>query len=127
MNNAFKSTLVAAVTAFAALGALAQEATPDTWTKINTGASVETVRADAVASRLAGNISHGEATRHGVMAAQLTPLSRTQVQAEAREAVRLGLVQFGEGPARVATAQEAQAVTLAGLRAAGHLVAQAPK
>ncbi len=126
MNNALKSSFFAAV-AFAAFGAFAQEATPDTWTQINTSATVHAVRADAVASKLAGNISHGEATRHGVMAAQLMPLSRAQVQAEAREALLLGLVQSGEGPARIASAQQAQAVTLAGLRASGHLMAQIGK
>lgn len=124
MTNSLKSTLVAAVAAFAAAGAFAQEATPDTWTKINTSATVQTVRAEAVASYKAGNISYGEVTRHGVVAAQLGPVSRAQVQAQAREAMRLGLLQGGEGPARVATAQELESIKLAGLRASGSAVAQ---
>lgn len=124
MNNTLKNSLVAAAAAFAAAGAFAQEATPDTWTKINTSADVQTVRAEAVASHKAGNISYGEATRHGVAAAQPGPVSRAQVQAEAREAQRLGLLQFGEGPARVATAQELESIKLAGLRASGAAVAQ---
>jgi hypothetical protein len=127
MNNARNILAISAVALFGMTAAYAQEATPDTWTKINTSASVQDVRADAVAAQKAGNISYGEATRHGVKAAQLTPVSRAQVQAEAREAVRLGLVQFGEGPARIATAQETEAVKLAGLRASGDLVAQASK
>ena len=123
MNNTLKSTLIAAAAAFAAAGAFAQEATPDTWTKIITSADVQTVRAEAVASHKAGNISYGEATRHGVTAAQTSPLSRAQVQAEAREAQRLGLLQFGEGPARLASTQELESIKLAGLRASGAALA----
>jgi hypothetical protein len=124
-RNSVRNVLaVSAAFLFGAGAAFAQEATPDTWTKINTGASVESVRADAKAAQKAGNISYGEATRHGVAATQLMPLSRTQVQAEAREALRLGLVASGEGPAREATPQELQAVKTAGLRASGQLVAQ---
>jgi hypothetical protein len=123
MNNALNILAISAVALFGVTAAQAQEATPDTWMKINTSASVQDVRAEAVAAKKAGNISHGEATFHGVTAAQLGPISRAQVQAEAREALRLGLVQFGEGPGRVATAQEAEAVKMAGLRATGQAVA----
>jgi hypothetical protein len=123
MNNALKSALIAAATAFATAGAVAQEATPDTWTQIQTGANVQDVRAEAVASKKAGNIAHGEATMHGVKAAQPGPLTRAQVAAEAREALKLGLVSYGEGPARVATPSELEAVKLAGLRASGQAVA----
>jgi hypothetical protein len=125
MNTTRNVLALSAAFLFSAGTAFAQEATPDTWTKINTSASVESVRAEAKAAQLAGNISHGEATRHGVPAPQLQPASRLIVQAEAREALRLGLIASGEGPARDATPQELQAVKTAGLRAAGQMVAQA--
>jgi hypothetical protein len=127
MNNALKSILAISATAFAttfaAGGALAQEATPDSWTRVQTSATVEQVRAEAKAAQLAGNISYGEATRHGVTTAQTVPLSRAQVVAEAREAMLLGLVGNGEGPTREVSPQQAEQIKLAGLRASGQAMA----
>jgi hypothetical protein len=124
MNTTRKLLAVSAAFLLGSGAAFAQEAASDNWTKINTSATYETVRAEAQAAQKAGNVAHGEATRHGVIPAQMSPASRAQVQAEAREALRLGLVAKGEGPAREATAQELQAVKTAGLRAAGELMAR---
>jgi hypothetical protein len=50
--------------------------------------------------------------------------SRAQVAGEAREAARLGLMNYGAlGPVQ-ATAEQEQQITLAGLRASGHAAAE---
>jgi hypothetical protein len=119
-------TLIAVLlsTAFAAPLAMAQEATPDNFSSFVSTASRDMVRADAAALK-AGQIERGEASRSTTEF--VSTKSRLQVVAEAREALRLGVVGFGEGPARVATPAQAEAIRLAGLQATMPNVAQATR
>lgn len=112
--------------AFAAPAAMAQEATPDNWQAATASTvSREAVRADAIAALKAGLIEHGEAS---VSRTEFRPmLARALVAAEAREALRLGLVGFGEGPGAVATPAQADAIRMAGLQALGQPMAQASR
>lgn len=115
------TTLAALISAtfltFAAPLAMAQEATPDTWQQVQSTVSRDTVRAQAVAALKAGEIERGEAS---VDRSNFRPtLSRAQVAAEAREALRLGVLGFGEGPAYQPTPAQAEAIRLAGLKAIG--------
>lgn len=50
-----------------------------------------------------------------------------QVAAEGREAQRLGVIAFGEGPAPLVTPAQAESIRMAGLQAAGANVAQATR
>lgn len=107
----------AAFLTFAAPLAMAQEATPDTWQQVQSTVSRDTVRAQAVAALKAGEIERGEAS---VDRSNFRPtLSRVQVAAEAREALRLGVLSFGEGPAYQVTPAQADAIRMAGLKAIG--------
>lgn len=72
------------------------------------------VQAQAVAARDAGQLPRGEILP--VQAEVGAPLSRAQVRAEAAEALRLGLIPHGE-ILPVATAEQAEQIRLAGLRA----------
>jgi hypothetical protein len=122
MNTA--RTLIAAtfVTLFAATGATAQEATPDTWTEIASTASRAEVRADAAAALRAGLIEHGEASRS--TRAFVSTKTRAQVRAETLAAVRLGLIERGEASAPSSTPAQAEVIRQAGLRALGVPLAQ---
>lgn len=119
------STLVAGVVA--ALGfataAQAQEATRFD-TTIDSQKSRAEVRAEAVAAVRAGELSYGEASQGYAFdgAATDSAKSRTQVAAEAREAQRLGVLNRGEASVFV-TAEQAEQIRAAGLRAAGVPVA----
>jgi hypothetical protein len=107
----------AAFLTFAAPLAMAQEATPDNWQQVTSTVSRDAVRAQAVAALKAGEIERGEAS---VDRSNFRPtLSRVQVAAEAREALRLGVVGFGEGPAYQATPAQAEAIRMAGIKAVG--------
>lgn len=120
-------TLIAALfaTAFVAPVAMAQEATPDGFSNVVSTASRAAVNADAIAALKAGLIERGEASR------SFTPFesvkSRVQVAAEGREAQRLGVIAFGEGPAPLVTPAQAESIRMAGLQAAGANVAQATR
>jgi hypothetical protein len=120
-------TLIAALfaTAFVAPVAMAQEATPDHFASVTSTASRDAVRADAIAALKAGLIERGEASRSFTQFE--SSLSRAQVAAEGREALRLGVVAFGEGPAPVVTSAQAEAIRMAGLQAVSGNVAQATR
>lgn len=84
------NTIVVALAAAAGLGtAVAQEATPDTWTQAPSVASRADVKSQAVAAVRAGQVQYGEVTRFVDQAATASK-TRAQVAAEAREAIRLG-------------------------------------
>jgi hypothetical protein len=120
-------TLIAAalVALFAAGGAVAQEATPDTWTEITSTVSRAEVRADAAAAQQAGRIEYGEASRSAV--AFVSTKTRAQVLAEAAEAQRLGLLGHGERSAPSISPAQADLIQMAGLRALGTSVAQSAR
>lgn len=119
--------LAAAAIALVASGtAFAQEATPDTWLNATGSASRQAVHAEAVAAVQAGRLSHGygEAARFDRVAAD-SGLTRTQVRAEAIEAMRLGLTDRGEANAPAPTPAQSDAIRQAGLRAVVAQMAQA--
>jgi hypothetical protein len=122
--NTRLATAAALLAALTAPLAMAQEATPDTWQAVTASSvSREAVRADAIAALKAGLIERGEASVVRTEFRSTQP--RAQVAAEAREALRLGVVSFGEGPGAVATPAQADAIRLAGQQALGQAIAQA--
>ena len=84
-------------------------------------ASRDAVRAEAVAALHAGTIERGEASVD--RSAFVPTKTRVQVAAEAREALRLGVLGHGEGPAPVVTPDQAESIRLAGLEALTHVMA----
>ncbi len=107
-------TLAAVLVTVATTGAMAQEATLDTWTQsAKSVVSRQAVHNDAVAARVAGTIEFGEASGRNFTRSFQPQLTRAQVVAEATEARRLGLVQDGEVQ-RVATPRELAAIARAG-------------
>ena len=62
-----------------------------------------------------------------VATSKTTSVSRTQIQAEALEARRLGLSDGGEGPAVEATPAQRESIRLAGLRAVQALTVTAAR
>jgi hypothetical protein len=74
------------------------------------------VRAELEAARRDGTLARTEAS-FTVQPKTSSTLTRAQVQAEAREAMRLGLIPVHEGGARQATAAELEQIRQAGLRA----------
>ncbi|MDH5538518.1 MAG: hypothetical protein OEY03_03845 [Rhizobacter sp.] len=83
--------------------------------------SSERGRADVLAemkvSTLDGSLPRSEASHTVVASTSGSKLTRAQVTAEAREAMRLGLTPVHEGHSRVATPKEAEQIRQAGLRA----------
>jgi len=120
-------TLIAAsfVALFAATGAVAQEATPDTWMQVTSSANRTDVRAEAASALRAGLIESGEASRWNVQTASVN--HRAQVHAEAVAALQLGLTDRGEANAPAATPAQAEQIRQAGLRALSVPVAQATR
>jgi hypothetical protein len=117
------TTRLAAAAVLSALGSLAfaQEAVQDsTWITPSTLS-----RADAQAATEAGlRNAPRTTTSNTVVPASSPALSRAQVLAEAREAMRLGVIPVTEANAgRVATPAEAEQIRQAGLRAIQHDVA----
>lgn len=119
------TALAAAIGAFAASPALAQEATPDTWMDIASTQTRAEVRADAVAALNAGRIERGEASTRRVEVQSVK--TRAQVRAEAAAAMRLGLLGHGERSVSSFTPAQADAIRQAGLEALGTSVAQAAR
>ncbi len=114
-----KSTLIAAVAALISATAFAQEATPAPELQhfASTTSRAEVTAATAQAAR-AGLIARNDADIERVAGLGVVPQkSRAQVHAEMIEARRLGLVAFGEGAAPLASAEQLEAIRLAGLRA----------
>ena len=94
--------------------AIAQEGVQ--WTPEPSTQARAEVRAELEAARRAGTASSDEAS-FTVQPKADRALSRAQVQAEAREAMRLGLIPVQEGGPRQATARELEQIRQAGLRA----------
>ena len=121
--NAKTLIATALVLSFAGTGAaFAQEATQDfpvpQWKSSITRAEViATLKAVPAAQA-----SYGEASTAPKAA---STLSRAQVQAETREALRLGVIGSDEGAVRVATPAQAEQIRAAGLRALDGTVARA--
>lgn len=121
-------TLIAAtlVVAFAGAGsAFAQEGTQDfPNVQLLSSKSRAEVRAELLAAQRDGTLQHynGEASPAPLAASTLT---RAQVLAETREAVRLGLAGADETGPRIATPQQAEQIRAAGLRAISQHTAQA--
>lgn len=93
---------------------MAQEA--EQWTPPASSKARAEVRAELEAARRAGTPSHTEAS-YTVQPKADRGLTRAQVQAEAREAMRLGLIPVNEGGTRQASASELEQVRQAGQRA----------
>jgi hypothetical protein len=109
-----RQALIAAVTTVIALAgagsAFAVEATQDDARPVSSAN-----RADVRNGAHAG-LSQGEAS---VAPTPSSSLTRVQVAAEAREAVRLGLAFSNEAGSPVATPEQQDSIRLAGLRAIG--------
>ncbi|MGE4051896.1 MAG: DUF4148 domain-containing protein [Piscinibacter sp.] len=121
--NAKTLIATALVVSFAGTGAaFAQEATQDfpvpQWKSSITRAEVIATLKAAPAAQA----SYGEASTAPKAA---STLSRTQVQAETREALRLGVIGSDEGIVRVATPAQAEQIRAAGLRVLDGTVARA--
>jgi hypothetical protein len=106
---------VAAVLSALASLAMAQEGVQDsTWMTPSTMSRAEAKAASEAAARTAPRTT----TSNTIVAASNPTLTRAQVMAEAREAMRLGLAPFTEANAgRTATPAEAEQIRQAGLRA----------
>ena len=76
---------------------------------------------NAVAALKAGTLERGEASVDHKP--RVSTKSRAQVAAEGREALRLGVVGHGEGPAPVLTPAQAESIRMAGLQAASQWLA----
>jgi hypothetical protein len=114
MNFTTRLVVTSLLSTFAGL-AMAQDAEqPSSWMTPSTKSRAE-VRAEFDAARRAGTVYRDDAS---TTVAASSSLTRTQVQAEAREAQRLGLIPVNEGGLRMATATEKEQVRLAGQRAA---------
>ncbi|MGD9832471.1 MAG: DUF4148 domain-containing protein [Piscinibacter sp.] len=121
--NAKTLIATALVVSFAGTGAaFAQEATQDfpvpQWKSSITRAEVIATLKAAPAAQA----SYGEASTAPKAA---STLSRTQVQAETREALRLGAIGSDEGMVRVATPAQAEQIRAEGLRVLDGTVARA--
>jgi len=123
--NAKTLIATALVLSFAGTGAaFAQEATQDfpvpQWKSSITRAEVIATLKAAPAAQA----TYGEASTAPQAA---STLSRAQVQAETREALRLGVIGSDEGMVRVATPAQAEQIRAAGLRALDNSLARATR
>jgi hypothetical protein len=122
-------TLIAAALFTAVAGsAYAQEGTQDfpPAHQLSSKSRAE-VRAELLAAQRDGTLQHydaGEASPAPIAASTLT---RAQVIAETREAVRLGLVGADETGPRIATPEQAELIRAAGLRAIDQHMADAAR
>lgn len=113
-----RNVLIATTTLVALLGAgsaFAVEATQDDAIAVSS-ASRDSVKAQLASASRNGFVRLTEASPEPVAQSTVT---RTQVMAELREAQRLGVagISSNEAGARVATAEQAEAIRQAGLRA----------
>ena len=112
------TTRLITVTVLATLGAAAMAVEAEqssTWMTPSTKSRAE-VQADMLAAKREGKLLQDEYSFTVVPSAG-SKLTRAQVAAEAREAMRLGLIPVYEGQDRVATAAENEQIRQAGLRA----------
>jgi hypothetical protein len=117
-----KYTIATALIALAGVGsAFAAEGTQDFPAGGISSQSRAAVQADLKDAQRSGTIVVGEASAQPVAKSTLT---RTQVVAEAKEAMRLGLLEGGE-VIKFATPEQAEQIRLAGERAVATRVAQA--
>jgi hypothetical protein len=107
-----KSLIAAAITLTTFGTAFAQEATPSP-SYVASSVSRAEVHAQAVAARQAGLADSGEATIVAPVMGK-SSVVRAQVAAEAREALRLNAIQFGEAQ-RVITSAQLEQIATAGL------------
>lgn len=121
-----KIVLTSAVMALSIAGAAAQ--TTQSFRLIDAAAAAspgsasrEQVRAELTQAQREGRIVYGEAAQeHALFADFRSTLARAQVQAEAIEARRLGLLEHrSDSEPVVATPAQAESIRQAGLRAAG--------
>ena len=113
-----RTTLIATVTTLVALaGAGSAFAVEGTQDFNDTPVVSTTSRADVIREARAGlDQVEGEASAAPMPA---STLSRAQVVAEAREAVRLGVAGSDETGTRITTPEQLESIRLAGLRAVG--------
>jgi Domain of unknown function (DUF4148) len=93
-----KSLIVAAfaaATTFASFGAMAQEVTPDAVTVGKSTVTRQSVHQEAVAAVAAGRVPFGEVSR-SFDAPSTSQLTRAEVAAEARSALRQGKTHTSE-------------------------------
>lgn len=114
------TALVAIAAAFAS-PAFAQEATPDNFAAVQSFASRDAVRSDAIAALRSDTLDRGEASIERTVFVSVN--SRAQVAAEAAAALRVGVIGQGEGPAPVPTPAQAEQIRMAGLQAAATALA----
>ena len=114
--NAKTLIATALFVSFAGTGAaFAQEGTQDFPAPVLKSSTTRAeVIADLKAAQGSAAASYGEASVAPKAASQL---SRAQVAAETREAMRLGLIDTSEGGVRVATPAQLEQIRAAGLRA----------
>jgi hypothetical protein len=112
-------TRLITVTVLASLGtaAMAIEAEQSsTWMTPSVKSRAE-VKAETLAAMKDGSLSRGNESSYTVVPGTGSSVTRAQVQAEAREAMRLGLIPVHEGYTRLATPAENEQIRQAGLRA----------
>jgi hypothetical protein len=91
-----KQIATAALLAFAGVAAMAQEATPDNWTRVGATQSRDQVRAEVTQAIAAGTLVRGgEATVFADRAVSVK--SRDEVRAEARQPAPRGIDVFNVG------------------------------
>ena len=102
-KNLIAAVATVLVTSFGANAAMAQEATIETPVVKSTSVTTrQAVHAEAVQAVAQGRILFGEVSRVlPALKADAAPVTRAQVATEAREAVRLGLAQYGEASIRM--------------------------
>lgn len=116
MNTTHRFLLVGLLAGFAGT-TMAQEGVQDsTWIPKSSSLTRAEVRAEIAAAKV-NTQPAGEASYTVVAKSSPSALKRIQVQAEGREAMRLGLMSTGEGGARPATPAEEEQIRQAGLRA----------
>lgn len=94
---------------------------PSTWMTPSTVSRAD-VRADVDAAKRDGQLARNEASYTVTSASSESMLKRVQLGAEAREAMRLGLLPVHEGT-RSATPAETEQIRQAGLRAVSQTIA----
>ncbi len=125
--NAKTLIATALLVSFAGAGsAFAQEATQDFQpsSMLSTKSRAE-VRAEFLQAQRAGTLQTHNYAEASAAPAPASMLTRAQVAAEAREAVRLGATDVNDADVRVATPVQQQLIRAAGMRALDSSLAQA--
>jgi hypothetical protein len=125
--NAKTLIATALLVSFAGVGsALAQEATQDFQpsSMLSTKSRAE-VRAEFLQAQRAGTLQTRDYSEASAAPQAASSLTRAQVAAEAREALRLGATGSNEADVRVASPVQQQLIRAAGMRALDRSLAQA--